>query len=115
MRDVQVCDDPSVVWLSPERCRAARALLNWSPAYLARLVTKEAGVPLIAADITEFEDFGLMMDCMSTDAVLTLLLQKVEFTTAEGQPGVVRKPDVGATQGAGYVQFGGLRRRRGPL
>lgn len=115
MREVQVSDDPSVVWLSPERCRAARALLNWSPAYLARLVTKEAGIPLIAADITYFEDYGLMFDLMSSEAVLALLLQKVEFTTTEGQPGVVRKHHVGEAQGAGYVQLGGPRRRRGPL
>lgn len=115
MRNVQISDDPAVVWLSPERCRAARALLNWSPEHLARLVTSRCGCPFLPAEIREFEDYGLMLDAMTSAVVLQILLEKVEFTTAEGEPGVVRKRLVGVVQGPGYVQFGGPRQRRPPL
>lgn len=115
MRDVQVSDDPAVVWLSPERCRAARAVLNWSPGHLARLATKRMGEPVSAAEIREFEDFGLMLDTFTMAAVLAILLEKVELTPDDAEPGVIRKRNVRVVQGAGYVQFGGPLRRRPPL
>ena len=70
---------------------------------------------MIASEITLFEDYGLMLDTMSSAAVLALLLQKVDFTTTEGEPGVVRKRHVGDAQGPALVQWGGPRRRRPPL
>ena len=115
MREVQVSDDSDLVWLSPERCRAARALLNWTPTYLAQEVRRRTGQAITAADVTEFEDYGLMLDTFASAGVLAVLLCKVEFTTAEGEPGVVRKRHVGEAQGGGYVQFGGKPRRRPPL
>ncbi len=115
MRKVQVSDDPAVVWLTPERCRAARALLNWTPKHLADRVTKALQVPVIAPEILHFEDFGLQLDPAVSSGVLAVLLDKVEFTTTEGEPGVVRKRHVGAAQGEGYVEWGGPRRRRPPL
>jgi ribosome-binding protein aMBF1 (putative translation factor) len=115
MRNVQVSDDPAVVWLSPERCRAARALLNWSPDELARQVTARTAMLGRGEHILAFEDYGEMLSARYMASILAVLLLKVEFTTVEGEPGVVRKRHVGAAQGGGYVQFGGERRRRPPL
>lgn len=115
MRDVQVSDDPKVVVLTPERCRAARSVLNWTPAHLAARVTAACRVPCSTADILAFEDYGEMLGQAVKGRLLAVLLAKVEFTTTEGEPGVVRKRHVGEAQGPGYVQWGAPRRRRPPL
>lgn len=104
-----VSDDPAEVWLTPERVKAARGLLNWTPADLAI----QARVPL--RELTQFEDYGVMLDVFTTAAILHVLLKKVEFTTTEGEPGVVRKPHVGVALGPGHVQFGGPLKRRPKL
>lgn len=72
-------------------------------------------MPVIAAEIIFFEDYGLMLDPAVAAGVLSVLLQKVDFTTTEGEPGVVRKRHVGNAQGPALVQWGGPRRRRPPL
>lgn len=82
---------------------------------MATRVTKALQMPVIAAEIIAFEDFGLMLDSTVAAGVLSVLLEKVDFTTTDWEPGVVRKRHVGDAQGPALVQWGGPRRRRPAL
>lgn len=113
MRNVQVSDDPAVVMLTPERFRAARAVLNWTPSHLASRAMKALEMPLLASEITSFEDYGEMLDPKISSGILAVLLDKVWFTL-DGAPGVVRKEHVQPPPGTRYVRFGTMNRRRRP-
>jgi hypothetical protein len=115
MREVWVSDDVTARDLTPERCAAARAVLRWSPEHLAGMVKAETGHAVTVAEITGFEVYGEAMAHLAKGAVVAVLRRRVEFTTTEGEPGVVCKREVFAAQGPGYLEFGGVRKRRPPL
>ena len=112
MRSIIVSDDPNEVWLSPERLKAARGLLNWSVADLACKVGRRH---CTAAAIKRFEDYGELLSAVDMAAILATLLHKVEFTITEGEPGVCRKPHVARALGPGRLEFGGPLVRRPAL
>jgi hypothetical protein len=107
-----VSDNPNEVWLSPERLKAARGLLNWSVADLVRKVGSQG---CTTAEIQRFEDYGVPLSGADMAAILSVLLLKVEFTITEGEPGVCRKPHVARALGLGRLEFGGPLVRRPAL
>lgn len=110
MRNILFSDDPMKVRLCPERVKAARGLLNWSRADLARAVKV---CPILVAEIRFFEDFGLAFDAIAEGAIKQVLLERVEFTLDDGEPGVCRKAHDRCPPG--LVQLGGLVQRRAKL
>ncbi len=104
MRHVSISDDPSKVWLTPERVASAMGVLHWDAAHLSAV----SGVPL--ATIVGYVDFGVALAVDEDGAIKRVLLEKVEFTTSEGEPGIVRKAHV--TGPLSHVTFGDNGRRR---
>lgn len=115
MREVWVSDDLTARDLTPERCAAARAVLRWSTEHLARRVKAETGHAVTAAEIADFEVYGAALAQVAKGAVVSVLAGRVEFTVADGEPGVVCKRAVWASQPSGQLEFGGPCKRRPPL
>ena len=101
--------DPTKLSLSPELVKGACGLLNWAPGDLAR----RAGVELQM--LVQFLDFGVILDWRRTASIKAALLEKVEFVSLGGAPGVCRRPHVGRERGPASIQFGGPVDRRPPL
>lgn len=110
MREVEFSDDPARVWLSPERYRAAIALLELTHDEVARRAVQATKWPIRAADLAAFAEHGAALDIREVAAVKAVLLPLVEFPTDEGEVGALLKRHVSAAKGSGYVQFGGLPR-----
>ena len=106
---ISFSDDPCEVWLSPERVKAARGLLNWSQCDLAR------AAKVLVGHLNQFETYGVPLGAIDSAAIKAVLLTKVMFTTSEGRPGVVLKEKATAKLGQGYLEFGARLRRRPKL
>lgn len=96
MREVRVSDDRTEVCLSPAAYRAALALLRWTHEDVAVRVMQLAARPLGPCDLRSYADQGTDLAPWVAGAALSVLLQFVEFTCANGEVGVVLKRGAGS-------------------